>query len=86
MRCSCCNRELSDYEATLKHGLTGKFLDTCVECLSEIALDVPMPVKASKNPIDFVDIEEPLDKDDEVCYPTYKSYKNIEDSNDLEDY
>ena len=49
MRCFCCNRRLSDYETTLKHGETGQYLDTCLDCLSEIAQDVPMPVKARKD-------------------------------------
>jgi hypothetical protein len=41
-RCVCCNHVLSDYEATLKHGETGEYLDTCTECLSEIQALVPL--------------------------------------------
>lgn len=33
MRCSCCNRNLNDYESTLRHAETGAFLDTCLKCL-----------------------------------------------------
>ena len=36
MKCTCCNKALSDYEATLRHAETKEFLDTCSECLSEI--------------------------------------------------
>ena len=45
MRCTCCNKNLSDYETTLKHAVTGAYLDTCLNCLSEIAYQTPMPVK-----------------------------------------
>ena len=56
MRCSCCNKRLSDYETTLKHAETGQYLDTCLDCLSEIAHQVPMPVKARKDLIHSMDI------------------------------
>ena len=36
MKCTCCNKSLSDYEATLRHAETREFLDTCAECLSDI--------------------------------------------------
>ena len=36
MKCICCNKTLSDYEATLRHAETREFLDTCSECLSDI--------------------------------------------------
>lgn len=42
MKCVCCNKALSDYEATLKHGETGEYLDTCMECLGEIQALVPL--------------------------------------------
>ena len=42
MKCICCNKVLSDYEATLKHAETGEYLDTCTECLSEIMALVPL--------------------------------------------
>ena len=49
MRCSCCDSKLTDYETTLKHAMTGAYLDTCLECLSDIAKEVPMPVKGRKD-------------------------------------
>jgi len=42
MKCVCCNKVLSDYEATLKHAETGEYLDTCMECLGEIQALVPL--------------------------------------------
>ncbi len=72
MRCSCCNRKLSDYETTLKHAITGVYLDTCVDCLSEIAQDAPMPVKGRKDLIANMDIQERLDTDEEPLYNNYR--------------
>ena len=71
MRCTCCNKRLSDYETTLKHGETGQYLDTCLDCLSEIAHDVPMPVKARKDLIPDMDIHEEVDELMEVEYNRY---------------
>jgi hypothetical protein len=42
MKCYCCGKILSDYEATLKHAETGEYLDTCTECLAEIMALVPL--------------------------------------------
>ena len=71
MRCSCCNKRLSDYETTLKHAVTGEYLDTCLDCLSDIALDVPMPVKARKDLIADMDIHEEVDELTEQEYNKY---------------
>ena len=71
MRCSVCNRILSDYETTLKHAVTGEYMDTCIDCLSEIAQDVPMPVKGRKDLIVSMDIEEKLDNSEDTLYNKY---------------
>lgn len=71
MRCSCCDRRLSDYETTLKHGETGQYLDTCLDCLSEIAHDVPMPVKARKDLVPDMDIHSDIDELSEDEYNRY---------------
>jgi len=71
MRCSVCNRILSDYETTLKHAVTGEYMDTCIDCLSEIAQDVPMPVKGRKDLIVSMDIEEKLDNSEDTLYNNY---------------
>ena len=78
MRCSCCNKRLSDYETTLKHGVTGEYLDTCLYCLSDIAHDVPMPVKARKDLIPDMDIHDDVDELTDVEYNRY-SKGNDED-------
>lgn len=54
MKCVCCDKALSDYEATMKHAETGDYLDTCLECLGEIQSLVPLttidnPSLLSKN-------------------------------------
>ena len=38
MRCLCCNRNLSDYESTLRHPVTNEFLDICQKCLKDIPI------------------------------------------------
>jgi len=68
MRCVCCNKLLSDYEATLKHGETGQYLDTCSSCLDEIMAEVDLHVKDNpsllrKNNTDDDFDEEGIDKD-----------------------
>lgn len=60
MRCYCCNRNLSDYESTLRSGISGQFLDTCKKCLKD--LDIPI-IEPSKDldhqaPDDFVEEDE----------------------------
>ena len=76
MRCSCCNKRLSDYETTLKHGVTGEYLDTCLDCLSDIAHDVPMPVKARKDLIPDMDIHDDVDELTDVEYNRYSKGDN----------
>lgn len=39
MRCDCCNRNLSDYESTLRHAVTNDFTNTCLKCLE--GLEIP---------------------------------------------
>ena len=33
MRCNCCNKMLSDFEATRKNAKTGEYMDMCNECI-----------------------------------------------------
>ena len=40
MRCYCCNKALSDYEATRKSVSTGNFLDMCNKCYGSISGEV----------------------------------------------
>lgn len=39
MRCQCCDKVLTDYESSIKGGLTNTYLNTCVSCLKSI--DIP---------------------------------------------
>lgn len=52
MRCDCCNRNLSDYESTLKSLMTGEFLNTCMRCLQDTGIEF---IGNSKNSNDLVD-------------------------------
>lgn len=38
MRCICCNRNLNDYESTIKSASTGEYLDTCLKCLDGLGI------------------------------------------------
>jgi hypothetical protein len=51
--------------------MTGAYLDTCIGCLSEIAHDVPMPVKARKDLVQDMDIYEDVDELTDVEYNRY---------------
>ena len=42
MRCILCNAALSDYESTMKHAITGKFLDMCQPCFMSLEVDIPV--------------------------------------------
>lgn len=78
MRCVCCNKNLSDFEATRKHALTGDFLDMCQRCFRDVSEDVDLPVIERKDLVDSVDIEEGLDKqDDDVLQYNFKEDKEV---------
>jgi hypothetical protein len=56
MRCIACDKKLTDYESTRRHGMTHEFLDMCNRCLK----DVPnIPTK------DRADLVKETDYDDE---------------------
>lgn len=38
-RCDCCQKILSGFEMTIKHSITGEYLNTCQDCLE--GLDIP---------------------------------------------
>jgi hypothetical protein len=40
MRCECCNRILSDYEATAKNANTGAYLNACLFCLKDTGIEI----------------------------------------------
>lgn len=40
MRCYCCDKQLTDYEATLLICSTDEFADTCLKCLEGLGINV----------------------------------------------
>lgn len=60
MKCICCNKGLSDYEATRRHGLTNEFLDLCNGCLSEVQALTTLPTVDNPDHLNgpVVDIEQ----------------------------
>lgn len=61
--CVCCDKVLSDYEATRKHGETGQYLDMCNTCLDEVQDMAGFPVEDNPtllykhNNYDDIDVE-----------------------------
>jgi hypothetical protein len=45
MRCLCCSKNLSDFEATRRNAETLEFLDLCSKCLSEVKKLTPIKTK-----------------------------------------
>lgn len=42
-RCQCCNAALTDYETTLRHAITKKFVELCSVCLKDTG--IPLQVR-----------------------------------------
>lgn len=40
MRCYCCDKILTDYEATLRSASSDEFVDTCLKCLQGLNIVV----------------------------------------------
>jgi len=73
MRCILCNVALSDYESTVKHAITGKFLDICQACFASMEVDIPVyDRKDLLHEADIPSLEDLVD--------------NYDDFNDLGDY
>ena len=53
IRCSCCNKALTDYESCLRHAETLDFLDTCLQCLKETA--IPTMGRSDLNPYERIE-------------------------------
>lgn len=62
MRCSCCNRILSDYEATLRHAVTNEFMETCNKCLD--GLNIPTRGRPDLSPFETPDDEDNWNEQD----------------------
>ena len=61
MRCYCCNRNLSDYESTIKSVNTGNFLDMCMKCIQDMDIEY---VGNNKNDNDLIDDFDIVEEDD----------------------
>lgn len=59
MRCVCCNKELSDFEATRKD-TQGKYLDMCNTCFKESGLIYTLPVIERE---DLAEVNDTFDED-----------------------
>lgn len=59
MRCYCCNRNLSDYESTIKSATTGNFLDMCMKCIQDMDIEY---VGNNKNDNDLIDEFDEVDE------------------------
>ena len=77
MRCSCCNADLTDYESTLRHGVTRQFLELCQTCIN--SMDFKLPIIGRSDLMSEMDttLSENLFEDDEYL---------IEDSDDYDEY
>jgi len=79
-RCGCCNEALTDYEVTLRHAVTKKFLEMCGNCLKDT--NIPIQVRNDLlSEMDLDAVEELLDGDDTDFYdePEDDYYKDIWD-------
>jgi len=79
MRCQCCDRVLTDFEATRKHAVTGMFIDLCQQCFKTVQMDANLPTKDRRDLISEDDIDDSVEGEDEhEC--------NIGDTLDGKDY
>lgn len=62
MRCTACNKNLSDYETTRKHAFTGEYLDLCNECFREVEDLYPVPVIDRKDLLTEIDVDEEIEE------------------------
>lgn len=83
MHCSCCDRLLTDYEATRKDAHTFKFIDLCKNCFEDVKPFVSVIDRKdliTEQDLDEPDIEDDLDT--EVSLEDLDSYIYIKDSRD----
>ena len=60
MRCVCCDKELTDYEATIKNVRTNVYLDMCKGCIKESGIAGFTPL------VDRPDLDHEEEVDQEV--------------------
>lgn len=77
MRCQCCNALLTDYENTIRHGITKQFVELCSTCLKSIDAFIPLQVRNDLLSENDIGNGELLDDDEYI-----EGY----DDDDIEDY
>lgn len=78
MRCYCCDKNLSDYESTLRSKSTGEYLDTCLKCLQGLQIEF-LGNQALKRKFE----EEPDEEDFDEDYRDLQEY--VDWSSQMED-
>lgn len=73
MRCQACNKNLNDYESSLKN-IHGEYLDMCKRCLNTIRNEVNY--YGNLNLMHMED-DEGVDNEEEPCYNEY--YRDTEE-------
>jgi len=51
MRCNCCNKLLSDFEATRRFKETKEFVDMCNECVDTLPKDIRFINRTDLDPV-----------------------------------
>lgn len=74
MKCTCCNKTLSDFESTRK--LDGKYLDMCNTCFKESGLNSVEGVEERKDLSHLIDESEIIDNENDCLY--YGTYYDEE--------
>lgn len=77
MRCQCCNAVLTDYELTIRHGITKQFVEMCSTCLKSIDAFIPLQVRNDLLSENDIGNGELLEDDDYI-----EGY----DDDDIDDY
>jgi hypothetical protein len=64
MRCYCCNKNLNDYESSLKGTESGQYLDMCLSCLNGSGINY----QGNENFNPFEELNDDESGDDEKEY------------------
>jgi hypothetical protein len=80
-RCVCCNKNLSDFEATRRSASTGEFLDMCNNCITDtgIATKDRRDLLTEEGTNSYIDDDEGLDKIEKDTIINYVDNRGIEE-------
>jgi hypothetical protein len=78
MRCYCCNKALTDFEATRKSTTTDEYLDMCNKCYGTVKSDMPSMERADLAHED--DFDDDWDDNDDDYHDDISHYDNDEDN------